>query len=259
MKNYHAQLETMLRILGKVQSGEDTRLKNVEVNLFGKQMILDVICPILFISVDTPAADKLCGHYSNYTGVIRHPTVSCDITVDQLDNPHFHCNAVTWNEMNEIATTGTSEQCTQASQHECINAFTDIEIGDPIHKIFGAVPTDTMHSVRKGFMSCATSIIFDCMTKKEKTAFDDLTLQFHKSHGSTHLMTASALGFLGMSWRNILYSRHYQSPQWIINVYDDCQVSVYMQLLCVALSHQGMASLPPISCLPCSCMMQSDT
>jgi hypothetical protein len=99
-------------------------------------------------------------------GVIRHPTVSCDIPIDQLDNPNFHCNAVTWNKLNQITTTDTNEECIHASQHECINAFTNIEIGDPIHKIFGAVPTDTMQSVRKGFMSHGTSIIFDCMTKK---------------------------------------------------------------------------------------------
>jgi hypothetical protein len=39
MKNYHAQLGAMLRILGEVQSGKDTRLKNVEINLFGKHML----------------------------------------------------------------------------------------------------------------------------------------------------------------------------------------------------------------------------
>jgi hypothetical protein len=62
-RNYHAQLVAMLDSLKKVQTGEDFRLKNVEIYLFGKVVTVDVLCPILFISCDTPAADKLCGHF----------------------------------------------------------------------------------------------------------------------------------------------------------------------------------------------------
>jgi hypothetical protein len=66
MKSYHAQLRAMLRILGEIQSGQDTMLENAEINLFGECILLDVICLILFFSVKTLPVVKLCGHYSNY-------------------------------------------------------------------------------------------------------------------------------------------------------------------------------------------------
>jgi hypothetical protein len=103
--------------------------------------------------VDTPAADKLCGHYSSYTGGVQLVTCLCDVPFADLDDPKFTCHAVTWDAMHKIATSGNKEDCAAASQHHCHNAFANIEIGDPVYKIFGAVPTAPMHLVRKGIMA----------------------------------------------------------------------------------------------------------
>jgi hypothetical protein len=51
--------------------------------------------------------------------------------------------------MHRIATLGTEQECTAVSQHQCQNAFANIEIGDPLYKIFGSLPTDPMHSICK--------------------------------------------------------------------------------------------------------------
>jgi hypothetical protein len=75
------------------------------------------------------------------------------LLASDLDDPHFSCNPVTWDAMHEIATSRSKEECAAVSQHQCHNAFANIEIGDPVYKIFGAVPTDPMHSVRKGVMA----------------------------------------------------------------------------------------------------------
>jgi hypothetical protein len=56
----------MLQGLQRVQTGVDSRLQNIEIYCFGKCLRVDVLCPILFIAADTPAADKLCGHFSSY-------------------------------------------------------------------------------------------------------------------------------------------------------------------------------------------------
>ena len=88
VRNYHAQLSGMLKGLRNVQMGQDPRLRDVEIYLFGEVIRVDVICPILFISADTPAADKLCGHFSNFAGIIRRPTTACDINVEALDDPY---------------------------------------------------------------------------------------------------------------------------------------------------------------------------
>ena len=167
-RNYHAQLQAMLKSLQRVQTGADSRLQNVEIYLFDKCVQVDLLCPILLIAVDTPAADKLCGHYSSYTEGVQRVTCSCDVSFIDLDDPNFTCQPVTWDAMHSIATSGSKEECAAVSQHHCHNAFANIEIGDPVYKIFGSVPTDPMHSVRKGIMARAMSLIFDCMTAISK-------------------------------------------------------------------------------------------
>jgi hypothetical protein len=181
-RNYHAQLQAMLRSLQRVQSGDDSRLQNVEIYCFGRCLRVDVLCPILFIAADTPAADKLCAHYSSYSEGVKRLTCSCDVSFSDLDDPNFACHPVTWDVMHRISTTGSKEECAAVSQHQCHNAFANIEIGDPVYKIFGSLPTDTMHSVRKGIMARSMSLIFDCMTASQKYRLDELAQKFHKDH-----------------------------------------------------------------------------
>jgi hypothetical protein len=184
-RNYHAQLSAMLESLKKVQTGEDLRLKNVDIYLFGKCVQVELLCPILFIASDTPAADKLCGHYSSYGEGVQRVTCSCNVPFDKLDDPNFPCHPVTWHDMNRIITKGTDEELAAVSQHKCVNVFTDMVIGDSDYKIYGALPTDTMHALRQRTMAYAMQFIFDCMTAKQKYKLDELAQSFHRRHRQT--------------------------------------------------------------------------
>ena len=119
----------------------------MEIYLFGKVVKVNVLCPILFISCDTPAADKLCGHYSSYGDKVHHVTCSCNVPFDNLDDPYYHCQPVTWSEMKHLITNGTDEELTAVSQHRLDIAFSDLVIGDPVYNIFGSLPMDTMHAL----------------------------------------------------------------------------------------------------------------
>ena len=88
----------------------------MEIYLFDKIMKVDLLCPILFISCDTPAADKLCGHYSSYGEGVHCVTCSCNVPFDNLDDPYFPCKPVTWSDMNHIITNGTDKDLTAVSQ-----------------------------------------------------------------------------------------------------------------------------------------------
>jgi hypothetical protein len=160
----------------------DSRLQNVEIYCFGKCLQVDVLCPILFIVADTPAADKLCAHFSSYGKGVKHVTYSCNVPFDEMDDPDFQCSLLTWNDTHTIATSGTEQECTLVSQHHCHNVFANIKIGDPAYKIFGSYSNDPMHSVCKGIMSRAMSLIFDCMTPAQKYRWDQLAQAFHKTH-----------------------------------------------------------------------------
>ena len=92
--------------------------------------------------------------------------------------------------MHTIATSGTEQECTLVSQHHCHNVFANIEIGNPVYKIFGSLPTDPMHSVCKGKISRAMSLIFDCMTPAQKYKLDQLVQTFHKMHHKMYCQSA---------------------------------------------------------------------
>jgi hypothetical protein len=99
-----------------------------------------------------------------------------------MDDPNFCCSPVTWNDMHTIAISGTKQECTLVSQHHSPNVFANIELGNPVYKIFGFLPTDPMHSVCKGILSKAMSLIFDSMTPAQKYKLDQLAQTFHKTH-----------------------------------------------------------------------------
>ena len=144
-----------------------------------------MLCPILFISCDTPAADKLCGHYSSYGQGVHHVMCSCNVPFDNLDDPYFPCQPVTWADMNHIITNGTDKNLTAVSQHWCDIAFCDLAIGDPVYNISGSLPTDTMHALRICTMGNALQLIVDCLTPKEKHSLDQLAQSFHKLYHQT--------------------------------------------------------------------------
>ena len=181
-RNYHAQISAMLKRLQRVQSGEDIRLQNVAIYLFGKVVQVEVLCPILFITSDTPAADKLCGHYANYSKGVQRVTCACDCPFAELDNPKYQCSPVTWEFMNDIIMNGTDDDRTSISQHKCVNAFANILIGDPKYKIFGSVPTDPLHAVDGSVMEKVLQLIFKCMTDSQKNQLDELAQYFHRMH-----------------------------------------------------------------------------
>ena len=79
----------------------------MEIYLFGKVYQVELLYPILFIACDTPAANKLCGHYSSYNQGVKGVTCSCDVPFSELDNPNYFCSSVTWDVMNEIVMNGS--------------------------------------------------------------------------------------------------------------------------------------------------------
>jgi hypothetical protein len=108
-------------------------------------------------------------------------TCSCNVSFSKLDDPFATCHPLTWDAMHEIATSRSSEHFAAVSQHQCHkNAFANIEIGDPVYKIFGAVPTDPMYFVCKGVI--AMSFIFDCTIPSPNFRLDELAQSFHRCH-----------------------------------------------------------------------------
>ena len=149
-------------------------------------MKVDLLCHILFSLCDTPATDKLCGHYSSYGEGVHCVTCSCNVLLgDNLDDPYFPCKPVTWSDICHIITNGTDKGLTAVSQHWCDIAFSDLAIGDPVYNIHGSLPTDTIHALRIQTMGDALQLIVNCLVPKQKHSLDQLTQSFHKLHCQT--------------------------------------------------------------------------
>jgi hypothetical protein len=77
-RNYYAQLQTMLKACNVFRQVLTQDFKMLR-SFFGKCVWVDLLCPILLIAVDTPAADKLCEHYSSYTLGVQRVICSCNV------------------------------------------------------------------------------------------------------------------------------------------------------------------------------------
>jgi hypothetical protein len=76
--------------------------------------IVSLFVPLFeLIAADTPAADKLCGHFSSYSEGLKRLTCSCNVSFSNLNDPNFACHPVTWDAMHTISTTRSKEECIQ--------------------------------------------------------------------------------------------------------------------------------------------------
>ena len=126
--------------------------------------------------------DKLVARVAGYNETLKRICISCDTTFDQLDNPYHECNPVTWEAMNNVALHGTDAERTAVAQYRCVNAFTNIEVGDPETKIYGACGMDLMHSLREGIEKRTTTLVIDCLGTSGMSKLDDLARWFHYTH-----------------------------------------------------------------------------
>jgi hypothetical protein len=99
--------------------------------------------------------------FLSYSEGVERLTCSCDVLFSNINDPNFVCHPVTWDAMQKISTSRSKKECLAVSQHQCHNAFSNIETGDHLYKIFGVVPTDSMHLVCKGYDVLSYVIVFD--------------------------------------------------------------------------------------------------
>ena len=91
-RNFHKVMDVIFKGWVQSQNGDDSRLKNVPLQIGGKWIVVDIICPLLFVINDGKQGDQLCcrvnGHHRSQ---IRHHR-SCDCVFDDLDNPDVVCS-----------------------------------------------------------------------------------------------------------------------------------------------------------------------
>ena len=70
-------------------------LLDVTIFLNNQQVIVDIICPILFIIADTLAADTMCGQFNSYQLQIGRLHRACNVSPHDADKPNHQCARLT--------------------------------------------------------------------------------------------------------------------------------------------------------------------
>jgi hypothetical protein len=183
VNNYHRQLNVILRGIAEVQHGIDQRLTNVTLTIDNHTFECHLLCPIICVITDTPAANIVCGHYNSTSSEIARPHRTCDCTHDQLDNADRVCVFVHAAELFELMTTGTPAELKLQSVKPVVNhAFAKLDVGDLTRNIFGATLTDIMHAIRQGTLRRSNHLLFGCLTAKGKQTLDAYSRTFHRQH-----------------------------------------------------------------------------
>ena len=58
-RNFHKVMDAMMRGMVEAQAGKDCRLKKVPLKLCGKWIVVDIVCPLLFVINDGKQGDQL--------------------------------------------------------------------------------------------------------------------------------------------------------------------------------------------------------
>ena len=197
VNNYHRQLNVLLKGIADVQNGLDDRLKNVTITVDDHTFTCEVVCPIICVITDTPAANIACGHYNASAAELARPHRACDSSHNHLADPDRKCVFVNAGHMFELLHNGTKTELKQHSLKAVVNhAFEHLHVGDPERNIWGATVSDIMHSVRQGTLRRANHLMFACLSAKGTKRLDEASRRFHSYHRQSERATFPRSSFV---------------------------------------------------------------
>ena len=181
-RKYHAELSAEMECLTR----QDPRLKNVILPIGPTGfMKVDIVVCLLFVIQDIDEADRLCGRFKPHTSRVQRQCRACDVSYEDLEDPHVSCKVLYAEPMHAIALSPDDKLRQRWSQHQVHNAFYNIPMADPKRGIFGATPVETMHMFQKGMIEVVTFLVLENIPDRKKAALDALAIRFHLSHRQT--------------------------------------------------------------------------
>ena len=173
----------LLQRIKSEQNGTTKLLQNVTIFLNNQQVIVDIICPILFIIADTPAADTMCGRFNSYQLQIGRLHRACNVSPHDADKPNHQCARLTKEQLMHSSCQAAKQARQPLSMHYHPNhAYQHLEIGCDVYGVFGATPMDTMHGIRHRLIRQCLSLLVNNLPAKCAAALDHKAIQFHKRH-----------------------------------------------------------------------------
>ena len=180
-RNFHAVMDVILHGMSKAQAGDDSRLKNVPLKLGGQWVVVDIVCPLLFVINDGKQGDQLCCRTnSHHRSTPRHHR-SCDCVFEDLDNPDVECSFLCTDFINDACREGSDEFLQELSIYRVDNAFNRIQMGQNPHGIFMCAVIDIMHTVQHGVIMYVLDSFKKCLSNETLAMLDRMALLFDVS------------------------------------------------------------------------------
>ena len=115
--NFHKVMNAMMRGMVKAQAGKDCRLKNIPLKLCRKWIVVDIVCPLLFVINDGRQGDELCGRMNGHHGSMNRHHQSCDCLFDDLDNPDVESTFLDVDTINNICCNGSDDDLQEVTMY----------------------------------------------------------------------------------------------------------------------------------------------
>ena len=130
-RNFHNVMDVILKgTMAVGQAGNDCWLKKVPLKVGYRWIVVDIICPLLFVINDGKQGDQLCCCANGHHRSQRRHHRSCDCQFDDLDNPDVQCTFLTTDVITDLLCVPATHQTTWAKY-----AFTK-----PNYRVLGLDP-----------------------------------------------------------------------------------------------------------------------
>ena len=177
-RNFHHVMDVIFKGMAKGQAGRDVRLKNVPLKVGSRWIIVEVVCPLLFVINDGKQGDQLCCRANGHHPSIRRHHRSCDCLFDDLDNPDVQCTFLTTNAINDACRNATDDALQDLTVYRVDNAFNRIQMGPNPHGIFMCAVIDVMHTVQHGIIMYSLESFKKCLSNKTLQLLDRMAIRF---------------------------------------------------------------------------------
>ena len=168
LQDFHTQLQIIFESVRECQQkgGFNWNLKHKNV-VYPTRMF-----PVIILIVgDAQGNHKLCGMYNSFYGTSR-VNHSCDCPWNQTDDENIICNFVPHQYIKALSEKNRDDELNALSQHNIINAFDQIVIGNHPAGLNAIMPAEILHQMFLGVVEYTLSGFVNLYSKKGLSRLD---------------------------------------------------------------------------------------
>jgi hypothetical protein len=180
-RNFHKVMDVMFNSMAMGQSGNDCRLKKVPLKVGDRWIVVDIVCPLLFVINDGKQGDQLCGRVNGHHKSQRRHHRSCNCEFGDLDKSDVNCSFLNAEDIKYVCQHGDDNDLHRLTLYRVDNAFNRIQMGRNPHGIFMCAVIDVMHTVQHGILMYAMEAFKDYLNPRKLQMLDRMAMAFDKT------------------------------------------------------------------------------